>query len=70
MAIDTQPESLDTTQPVDETQLITENLITTLNSIDQSLVALNSTLGFFGETLSVYLKAINDELSYRNRHLS
>jgi len=70
MATDTQTESLDTTQPVDETQLITEHLITTLNSIDQSLLALNTTIGCFGESLTVYLKAINDELSYRNRHLS
>ena len=70
MAIDTQSESLDTTQPVDETQLVTEKLITTLNSIDQSLLALNNTIGCFGESLTVYLKAINDELSYRNRHLS
>jgi hypothetical protein len=70
MAIDTQSESLDTTQPVNETQLVTENLITTLNSIDQSLLALNNTIGCFGESLTVYLKAINDELSYRNRHLS
>ena len=69
MAIDTQSESLDTTQPVNETQLVTENLITTLNSIDQSLIALNNTIGCFGESLTVYLKAINDELSYRNRHL-
>jgi hypothetical protein len=66
----------DTTQPVidtqsesNETQLVTENLITTLNSIDQSLLALNNTIGCFGESLTVYLKAINDELSYRNRHL-
>ena len=70
MAIDTQSESLDTTQPVNETQRVTENLITTLNSIDQSLLALNNTIGCFGESLTVYLKAINDELSYRNRHLS
>jgi hypothetical protein len=69
MAIDTQSESLDVTQQVDQTQLITENLITTLNSIDQSLLALNTTINGFGESLTVYLKAINDELSYRNRHL-
>lgn len=60
----------DQTQPVDQTQLVTEHLITTLNSIDQSLTALNSTLGYFGENLATYLKAINDELSYRNRHLN
>ena len=57
-------------QPIDQTQLVTEHLIVTLTNIDQSLSDLNKTLGYFGENLTVYLKAINDELSYRNKHLS
>ena len=59
----------DPTQPIDETQLVTQELITTLKSINESLVALTGELSYFGSDLATYLKAINDELSYRNKHL-